>query len=117
MRSGPPVLNSCPEDDDQVGRAGRLRDGGRGERGGRAERCQSAESDMGGESDASECGVRHQGSFATHQPGPNDRARGGASLRDLRIAEIVQLDSQLADGKVQAYRAKVKVSFKYEGSG
>jgi dodecin len=39
------------------------------------------------------------------------------SLRDLRIAEIVQLDLQLADGKVQAYRAKVKVSFKYEGSG
>jgi hypothetical protein len=39
------------------------------------------------------------------------------SLRDLRIAEIVQLDLQLADGKVQAYRAKVKVSFKYEGAG
>jgi flavin-binding protein dodecin len=37
------------------------------------------------------------------------------SLRDLRIAEVVQLDLQLADGKVQAYRAKVKLSFKYEG--
>ena len=37
------------------------------------------------------------------------------SLRDLRIAEIVQLDLQLEDGKVKAYRAKVKVSFKYEG--
>jgi len=36
------------------------------------------------------------------------------SLRDLRIAEIVELDMQLADGKVQAYRAKVKVSFKYQ---
>ncbi len=35
------------------------------------------------------------------------------SLRDLRIAEIVQLDMQLDDGKVAAYRAKVKVSFKY----
>ena len=35
------------------------------------------------------------------------------SLRDLRIAEIVQLDVQLDDGKVIAYRAKVKVSFKY----
>jgi flavin-binding protein dodecin len=35
------------------------------------------------------------------------------SLRDLRIAEIVQLDMQLEDGKVIAYRAKVKVSFKY----
>ncbi len=35
------------------------------------------------------------------------------SLRDLRIAEIVQLDMQLDNGKVMAYRAKVKVSFKY----
>ena len=39
------------------------------------------------------------------------------SLRDVRIAEIVELDMQLdAKGKVEAYRAKVKVSFKYEGS-
>ena len=37
------------------------------------------------------------------------------SLRDLRIAEIAELDLQLEDGKVRAYRAKVKVSFKYEG--
>lgn len=37
------------------------------------------------------------------------------SLRDLRIAEISQLDMQIGDGKVEAYRAKVKVSFKYEG--
>jgi flavin-binding protein dodecin len=37
------------------------------------------------------------------------------SLRDLRIAEIAQLDMQLKDGKVEAYRAKVKVSFKFEG--
>ncbi len=36
------------------------------------------------------------------------------SLRDLRVAEIVELDMQLEDGKVRAYRAKVKVSFKYE---
>ena len=35
------------------------------------------------------------------------------SLRDLRIAEVVQLDMQLDNGKVMAYRAKVKVSFKY----
>ncbi len=41
--------------------------------------------------------------------------RAAKSLRDLRIAEVVQLDMQLDDGKVQAYRAKVKVSFKYEG--
>ncbi len=37
------------------------------------------------------------------------------SLRDLRIAEISELDMQLEDGKVRAYRAKVKVSFKYKG--
>jgi len=35
------------------------------------------------------------------------------SLRDLRIAEVVQLDMQLDNGKVIAYRVKVKVSFKY----
>ena len=39
------------------------------------------------------------------------------SLRDVRIAEIVELDMQLdAKGKVEAYRAKVKLSFKLEGS-
>ena len=36
------------------------------------------------------------------------------SLRDLRIAEITELDLQLEGGKVRAYRAKVKVSFKYK---
>ncbi len=35
------------------------------------------------------------------------------SLRDLRIAEVIQLDLQLDNGKVIAYRAKMKVSFKY----
>ena len=40
--------------------------------------------------------------------------RAALTLRDLRIAEIVQLDMHLEDGKVLAYRAKVKVSFKYE---
>ena len=35
------------------------------------------------------------------------------SLKDLRIAEIVELDMQIEEGKVRAYRAKVKVSFKY----
>ena len=38
----------------------------------------------------------------------------GKSLRDLRIAEVSSLDIQLKDGQVEAYRAKVKVSFKYE---
>jgi len=41
--------------------------------------------------------------------------RASKSLRDLRVAEIVELDMQLEDGRVRAYRAKVKVSFKYEG--
>ena len=40
--------------------------------------------------------------------------RAAKTLRDLRIAEIVELDLQLVDGKVQAYRAKIKVSFKYQ---
>jgi dodecin len=39
----------------------------------------------------------------------------GSSLRDLRIAEVVELDIQLEEGKVKVYRSKVKVSFKYEG--
>ena len=39
------------------------------------------------------------------------------SLRDLRVAEVVQLDMQLdAKGKVEAYRAKVNISFKFEGT-
>jgi dodecin len=37
------------------------------------------------------------------------------SLRDLRIAEISTLDLQIENGKIRAYRAKVKVSFKYQG--
>lgn len=39
------------------------------------------------------------------------------SLRDLRIAEVSEMDLQLEDGKVKAYRTKLKVSFKYEGNG
>ena len=43
-------------------------------------------------------------------------SRAAKSLRDLRIAEVVELDLQLdAAGKVEAYRAKLKVSFKFEG--
>jgi len=41
--------------------------------------------------------------------------RAAKTLRDLRVAEISQLDMQLKDGKVESYRAKIKVSFKYEG--
>jgi len=42
-------------------------------------------------------------------------SRASETLRDLRIAEVKELDMQLEDGKVLAYRAKVKLSFKYEG--
>jgi flavin-binding protein dodecin len=42
-------------------------------------------------------------------------AQASTSLRDLRIAEVTQLDVTIDNGKVSAYRAKVNVSFKYEG--
>jgi len=41
--------------------------------------------------------------------------RAAESLRDLRVAEVSDLDMVIKDGKIDAYRAKVKVSFKYEG--
>ena len=40
--------------------------------------------------------------------------RASQSLRDLRVAEVVELDMQITDGKIEAYRAKVNVSFKFE---
>ena len=40
--------------------------------------------------------------------------RASKTIRGLRIAEVSELDMQIEDGKVAAYRAKVKVSFKYE---
>jgi len=43
--------------------------------------------------------------------------RASQSLRDMRVAEISELDLVIDDGKVSAYRAKVKVSFKYEENG
>lgn len=39
------------------------------------------------------------------------------SLRDLRVAEVVQMDMVIENGKVSAYRTKVKLSFKYESGG
>jgi dodecin len=39
------------------------------------------------------------------------------SLRDLRVAEVSELDVTIENGRVSAYRAKVKVSLKYEGGG
>jgi flavin-binding protein dodecin len=40
----------------------------------------------------------------------------GKALKDLRIAEITQMDMKIEDGKVTAYRAKVNLSFKYQSS-
>ena len=40
--------------------------------------------------------------------------RAGTSLRDLRIARVSELDMQIEGGKVAVYRAKLKVSFKFE---
>ncbi len=42
--------------------------------------------------------------------------RAGETLRDLRVAEVQELDCQLKDGKIESYRAKVRLSFKYESA-
>jgi dodecin len=44
-------------------------------------------------------------------------AQAGQSLRELRIAEVSELDVTIDNGAVASYRAKVKISFKYEGGG
>jgi flavin-binding protein dodecin len=44
-------------------------------------------------------------------------ARASKTLRDLRVAEVVKLDVQLKNGKVEAYRARISVSFKFESKG
>ncbi len=41
--------------------------------------------------------------------------RAAQSVRELRVAEVAELDLVIENGKVSAYRAKLKVSFKYEG--
>lgn len=41
--------------------------------------------------------------------------RASQTLRDLRVAEVKELDMVITDGKIEAYRAKLSVSFKYEG--
>jgi len=40
--------------------------------------------------------------------------RASKTLRDLRVAEVVKLDVQIKNGKVEAYRSRIRVSFKYE---
>lgn len=42
--------------------------------------------------------------------------KASETLRDLRIAEVSQLDMHLKNGKIETYRTKIKISFKYEGS-
>lgn len=46
----------------------------------------------------------------------NAVAEASKTLRDLRVAEVVELDMQMSGNKVQVYRAKLKVSFKYRSS-
>jgi flavin-binding protein dodecin len=41
--------------------------------------------------------------------------RASKTLRDLRVAEVSQLDMVIKDGKIESYRAKVKLSFKFDG--
>jgi flavin-binding protein dodecin len=43
--------------------------------------------------------------------------QASASLRELRIAEVKELDVVIENGRVATYRAKLSVSFKYEGGG
>lgn len=40
--------------------------------------------------------------------------RAAETLRDLRVAEVSELDCHIKDGKIESYRAKVRLSFKYE---
>ena len=47
----------------------------------------------------------------------NAVAMASKTLRDLRIAEVVEMDMQIEDGKVVNYRTKINLSFKYEGGG
>lgn len=42
--------------------------------------------------------------------------RASRTLRDLRIAEVVEQDLQISNGKISAFRVRLKVSFKYEDS-
>jgi flavin-binding protein dodecin len=44
----------------------------------------------------------------------NAIATAAQTLRDLRIAEVVELDMHIKDGKIECYRTKLKVSFKFE---
>lgn len=50
------------------------------------------------------------------QAAANAVERASKTLRDLRVAEVVEQDIVIEDGRIAAYRTKLKVSFKFEGS-
>ncbi len=50
------------------------------------------------------------------QAAKNAVERAGKTLRDLRVAEVSEMDMKVEDGKVTAFRVRVKLSFKYGGS-
>ncbi len=50
------------------------------------------------------------------QAAANAVERAAKTLRDLRVAEVVEQDIVIEDGRIAAYRTKLKVSFKFEGS-
>ncbi len=45
----------------------------------------------------------------------NAITKASESLRDLRVAEVTAMDLHVKDGKIESYRTKLKVSFKFEG--
>jgi len=45
----------------------------------------------------------------------NAISKASESLRELRIAEVISMDATIKDGKIESYRTKLKVSFKFEG--
>jgi flavin-binding protein dodecin len=46
----------------------------------------------------------------------NAVARASQTIRDLRVAEVTEQDVQIKDGKIELYRTKLKLSFKFEGA-
>lgn len=45
----------------------------------------------------------------------NAITKASETLRELRIAEVISMDATIKDGKIESYRTKLKVSFKFEG--
>ena len=49
------------------------------------------------------------------QAAKNAVERAGKTLRDLRVAEVSEMDMKVEDGKITAFRVRMKLSFKYTG--